>query len=479
MSRHALLVVPPLIKYAAGPLLGPAMLAAAARRRGHEATTLDLNIRYLDERLVRRGRGATPSFVGDHDKPVEALRAIQADFDLDLARHLPVAEAVAGMDPRLTLTVPFEAVHEAALSMARGPEGAWIRANLCRQARPDLLGLSVLYSGQVVWGLAASIIGRTLWPGVPVVWGGPHVTALRDVILRDRRFGRFIDGFVFGSAERTFTALLDAIGAGAPWPMAVARAGCGRVPPSEDEQDLVPEFTDLERYGEPRLNLPIQTSRGCSYGACSFCTYPSVEGAHRPGALAGLLAVVRLAEARGAVVSLKDSLVDPDRLLEVGALVDGRAPWSACTKLDRRLPGRIPRLARLGLDTIELGAETLHPGAQRLLRKIQPLDLLRDTLDAAWEADMGVILNLLFGLPHVDPLEEAEWESRIVAELAARPGLRAVTERNRFQLERLAPMAREPAGAGLRILRSWPWASVLEWEAVSVARRSSVAGGRS
>lgn len=479
MPRHALLVVPPLVKYAAGPLLGPAMLAAAARRSGHEATTLDLNIRYLHERLVRRDRGAESSFVGDHDKPVEALRSIQAGFDQDLARHLPIAEAVAGMDPRLTLTVPFEAVHEAAVSMARGPEGTWIRSHLSRQARPDLLGISVLYSGQVVWGLAVSIIGRALWPGVPVVWGGAHVSALRDVITRDARFGRFIDGFVFGYAERTFAALLDAIEAGAPWPAAVARAGGGPVARSEDDPDLVPEFTDLERYDEPRLNLPIQTSRGCSYGQCAFCTYPRIEGAYRPGALAGLDAVARLAERRGGVVSLKDSLVDPDRLLDVGAVVNGRVPWSACTKLSRQLAGRLQRLARLGLDTLELGAETMHPEAQRLLRKVQPLEVLRETLDAARDAGIGVIINLLFGLPHVDPLEEAEWEARVVEELAARPGIRAITERNRFQLERLAPMAIDPAGAGLRIRGTWPWASVLGWEALSRPSRACAVGGRS
>ncbi len=478
MARHALLVVPQLIKYAAGSLLGPAMLAAAARRRGHETTTLDLNIRYLDERLVRHSRGARSSFVGDHDKPVEALRAIQAGFDLDLARHLPVAEAVAGMDPRLTLTVPFEAVHEAARSMARGAQGAWIRANLGRQARPDLLGISVLYSGQVVWGLAASIVGRALWPGIPIVWGGAHVTALRDVIPHDPRFGRYIDGFVFGYAERTFAELLDAIDGRTQWPLAVARAGCGQVPRPEDDPDLVPEFTDLGLYGEPRLNLPIQTSRGCSYGQCSFCTYPRIEGAYRPGALAGLDAVARLAERHGGVVSLKDSLVNPDRLLEVGAVVGGRVPWSACTKLNRQLASRLPRLARLGLDTLELGAETMHPGAQRLLRKIQPLDVLRETLDAAWDSGVGLVINLLYGLPHIDPREEAEWEARILAELQARPGLRTVIERNRFQLERLAPMACDPAGAGLRIRGAWPWASVLQWEAISMTACASAAGGR-
>jgi hypothetical protein len=35
LRARAVLVVPPLLKYSAGPLLGPALLVAAARAAGH------------------------------------------------------------------------------------------------------------------------------------------------------------------------------------------------------------------------------------------------------------------------------------------------------------------------------------------------------------------------------------------------------------------------------------------------------------
>lgn len=47
---------PPLVKYAAGPLLGPAMLAGAAERAGHSVALVDLNARWIERDL----RGARP-----------------------------------------------------------------------------------------------------------------------------------------------------------------------------------------------------------------------------------------------------------------------------------------------------------------------------------------------------------------------------------------------------------------------------------
>ena len=84
MSTHALIVIPPFLKYISGPLLGPSMLASAAREREHEATVLDLNLRWIREHLP--AVEPTPSaFVGDHDRPSEILRALQRDFGKEMA----------------------------------------------------------------------------------------------------------------------------------------------------------------------------------------------------------------------------------------------------------------------------------------------------------------------------------------------------------------------------------------------------------
>ncbi|NBX34834.1 hypothetical protein EBR16_05675, partial [bacterium] len=70
-----------------------------------------------------------------------------------------------------------------------------------------------MFSGQVIAGLAITEVVKQLWPGVAVVWGGAHVTALADRIAQDSRYGKSVDGFVAGYAERTWVELLDSVAA--------------------------------------------------------------------------------------------------------------------------------------------------------------------------------------------------------------------------------------------------------------------------
>ena len=74
---RALLVVPPLLEYSAGPLLGPALLVAAARAAGHEADVLDLSIRWIRSHLPSCVAASPSTTLGDHDKPGTWPRAFE------------------------------------------------------------------------------------------------------------------------------------------------------------------------------------------------------------------------------------------------------------------------------------------------------------------------------------------------------------------------------------------------------------------
>lgn len=481
-TARALLIVPPLLKYSAGPLLGPALLVAAARAAGHEAEVLDLSIRWIRANLPPIGEVPASPVVGDHDKPGTLLSELQRHVFTPLLRaHLTEHDLLADADPHLTLTAAHDAVDTAAACLAASPAGAWIRRELSARPRPDVVGLSVLFSGQVLFGLAAGIVARALWPGVRVIWGGSHVTALRDRIARDPRFGRHADGFVFGYAERTFVEILDAVARGARLPSGCVRAGSGAGCSADDDAGYAPAFQDLELYGLPRLTLPAQASRGCSYGRCAFCTYPSIEGAYRELEEAVVEPVVRQAAALGANVAFKDSLLLAKRLDGLAARIEGRVRWSACTKLHRALDrDLLRRLAAGGCDTLEIGLETIDPEGQQRISKRQSKALFLGVLDAAAEAGVGLVVNYITGFPGEDVaagFRDLGWVEEQLA--LRRPGLRAVLEHNGFQLERLSPMAQRPEAFGVRVIGEWPWATVLGWEAAPVRRaaRLPVVGG--
>jgi hypothetical protein len=232
-----------------------------------------------------------------------------------------------------------------------------------------------------------------------------------------------------------------------------------------DDPGRAPLFQDLALYGLPRLTLPAQASRGCSYGRCAFCTYPAIEGAYRALDDVVVEPVVRLATELGAVVAFKDSLVLAQRLMALAARIQGRARWSACTKLNPAIVPALGKLSAQGCATLELGLETIDVESQRLISKRQSVALFEQTLDAAAEAGVGLVINYMTGLPGTTPAEEQRdlaWVQEAVAR--RRPRLSAVIEHNEFQLERLSPMGQDPGAFGLRVCGEWPWSSVLGWE---------------
>ena len=470
MSAQALLVVPPFLKYISGPLLGPEILAGAGRAAGHEVDVLDLNIRWIRSRIGYPLPDHPSSWVGDHDRPSRILRKLQRRFSGLLAQHLPATSDsdMLDEDPALTLTYSHAEVAGAARALADSECGAWTLRRLSQRSRPDLLGVSVLYSGQVLFALVISIVARRLWPGVRVVWGGPHMTALRRQIASDPEYGRMVGRFVFGYAEGTFVDLLDAIDGTHELPDAVVHAGSGTRPVARQAVAPAPAFSNLEWYGHGRLTLPAQLTRGCSYGRCTYCTYPAIEGPFRTLDLELASPTIALATDLGAAVSFKDSLVAPTRLLDLAELIGGQVPWSACTKLHRRLgPRLLRRLAAGGCRTLELGLETLRSDAQVLIDKRQSADLLLRTFDAAAQEGIALVVNYITGFPGAEAAEEHRWLTWLEHEISSRPALTARLERNSFQLERLSAMGRRPAKFGLRVTRAWPWSTVLAWRTAS------------
>jgi hypothetical protein len=42
---------------------------------------------------------------------------------------------------------------------------------------PVIMGISVMFSSQILVSMSISLLLRDLLPGVPIVWGGPHISA--------------------------------------------------------------------------------------------------------------------------------------------------------------------------------------------------------------------------------------------------------------------------------------------------------------
>lgn len=447
MPVHAMLVSPPLVKSLGQPSLGVAMLVGAGQAAGHTVQSLDLSARWLLHLLGQGTAQPAPGpFLGDHDRHSHLTRPAQQAW---LTGLLP-----AGPDHSWTDGLTMRMDHGTALRLAREglhrPAGQWLARELRRHehqhGRPAVVGVSVMFAGQVLAALALTTWVREHWPAARVVWGGPHVTALQPELLADPRYAAAgVEAFVFGYAEQTWVDILDAVDAGGPLPPEAVPAGpppslavrpgralhlaasapqsLRKTPPqrARDNAAVLPVYQELESHRFGRLTLPVQLSRGCAYGRCAQCTYPWVEGGYRPLPLASTLEhAVQMAIQNKAVLALKDALVVPPRLQQVASVVAGRVQWAACTKLHRRLDHAfLQQLAAGGCRTLEVGLETLTEAGQLLLDKRQGTWLLERFLDAADAAGIAVVVNYMMGLPGVSPDEESRGLARLEGLLEA------------------------------------------------------------
>jgi hypothetical protein len=477
--------VPPLIKYTSGPLLGPSLLQSAARLGGHKCEILDLNAHFLQPRAPKRTKHGM--FIGDHDKPIgkNSLNEIERDF---MSQYiLPGICHDNDDDDDIQRRVKFgflthEEIKTAATTMVSSTFGSWVRRLVSQQHQeqepPDVVGVSLLHAGQVIPATAISTMARMLWPDALVVWGGPHISGLGEETLqedlRERSFAA--DLFVMGHAEKTFVDILDNVARGGykyksrDMPVVVSGTrGATTVPPT---------FENLDLYDSP-LTLPAQSMLGCSYGKCAYCTYPAIEPTpSRLEMQTSVGVVAEVASKLGASVSIKDSLVTSSRLCEIGDCIANRAQWSACTKLSSRLDlDTLLRLRRSGLATLEVGLESLLPETQKRVGKVQPQLLYEEFVsNVAKVPGLTLVVNYMVGFPWEQSQEALSKREEARAILTRHLGSeRARIESNEFELERLAPMARSPEryDIDVRNIKSWPWASVLEWQKYGIKSRDN------
>ena len=358
-------------------------------------------------------------------------------------------------------------VENAATKLALSPFGTWAKGMLeqASDKSPPLIGLSLLHAGQVIPAAAISMIARDLWPGSVVAWGGPHVSGIGQAIDADLQRRNFAaDLFVTGHAEQTFVEILDHVSSGLIVPSRTARCV-----PGIRGSTVAPLLADLGLYDDPPV-LPAQSTLGCAYGRCSFCTYPAIEPTPTKLDLClSVESVVDQAIRCQGTVAIKDSLVTPRRLKDIAMTIGGRVKWSACTKLNAKLDFETLRmLEENGLATLEVGLESLLVDTQLRVAKLHPENLFEEFLrNVAKVPGLSLVINYITDFPWEDPSVSSSALEEARDLLHMHLGARGMLEHNSFELERLSPMAKNPEMFGINkeSLQFYPWASVVEYEA--------------
>lgn len=477
---YALIVVPPLSPSNTGIPLASGILCADLVSRGVSSQVLDLAIAFL-RRFGKAGEARNSRFIGDQDKDRHlthtALKAYLQLVPLGAgAIHVPNC-----VDPRLAVAYPLQGLYEAVDgASSRHPFGDFVLERLRQLERPGIVGVSVMGPPQVFFALLVARKAKELWPGVPFVAGGSHITILQRDISTDKRYGKFIDAFMPHHCEGAFADVCHAAVGGqfnANIPGVLVPGASKLVAPTPGAFNYVPYFDDedLTPYGGKASTVPLQFTRSCPRD-CPYCSYRAAEPPlrgdpqHVCDVERALDAIERFYRRGYRTFSFKDSLFLLPAMVALakGLIARGlRVKWSATTFMVPEIVTHRDLLRDAGLQTLEFGIESIHPHIQRLIGKNLPADKVAEVASELTDAGIGTVLNLIYGFP-TETLADAERQLEWLRQLESRRGGLVTASHNMLEINRGAPYAGQ-RGIEIGIERTGiaPWAFSYAWNAPS------------
>jgi ribosomal peptide maturation radical SAM protein 1 len=298
------------------------------------------------------------------------------------------------------------------------------------------------------------------YPHIFTVFGGANFDAEMGPELV--RTVDCIDAAVIGEGDDSFPRLLGALAAGAD-PGAVPGVALrldGQVkltpplPPADRLDDLpVPDYEEyftlaedlgiIPRAGHRKVWLPIETARGCWWGAKHHCTFCGLNAeAMRFRSKSPQRVLDELAQQarryRSFLFEAVDNILDMRYLQSLfPVLVESETDYEFFYEVKANLSReQLKLMAQAGVTSLQPGIESLSSHVLGLMRKgvraVQNIDLLR------WSQYYGIDVswNLLWGFPGETEQDYAEQAAAIPHLLHLRPPSVA----NRIWLERFSPL---------------------------------------
>jgi radical SAM superfamily enzyme YgiQ (UPF0313 family) len=288
---------------------------------------------------------------------------------------------------------------------------------VARSLDTDLVGISTITATATsAYSLGDYFRGR----GIPVVFGGPHVSFVPEEALEHGDF------CIAGEGETGFPLLVEALnrkGSLADVPGLVWKENgvVRRNPaaPAIEDLDSLP-FPDLGlldmgsngKIGVQGIGLPtvpVQTSRGCPFD-CTFCSVTGMFGRHyRHRSTASVVAELSKYDSKKCVLFFYDDnfTANPrkakDLLKEMIRLRLGFT-WSTQVRSDiARDPEMLDLMAAAGCTSLYIGFESVDPAALKEMNKNQTVEEIRHAIREIRKRRIHVHGMFVFGFDSDTP----------------------------------------------------------------------------
>ena len=283
--------------------------------------------------------------------------------------------------------------------------------------QPDLVAVTIPFNEQTVEGFALLKSLKRRAPAVPTMVGGAIISAYHKIFCSDPRFFSYADYAMPGEADLSFPRFATALAEGgelAGIPNLYHRDAAGTIhpPASRDLPNLndiaAPDFSSVPvgRYFLPVTVVNYQTSRGCYYGKCTFCSFDIKENFRFRRAQLVTQDIERIQEQTGSRHFIFWDPLTPPRLMkdisrwnkERG---DKRIFWGAETKFEKTFTQQefTDLLAEGGATFLQFGYES---GSQRVLDlmvKGNDLERVHLMLEAMKRSGIAVSVQWFIGFP--------------------------------------------------------------------------------
>ncbi len=262
---------------------------------------------------------------------------------------------------------------------------------LKRKTETDLVAISTITpTAQTAYAVGDEFKRR----GIPVVYGGPHVTFFPEEALEHG------DYCIMGEGERAMPALLEAINGGIPFsevPGLAWRDGdtIRKNPTARPVENLdelpFPDLTLLDMGHGKKLGsrifghtiIPMQTSRGCPFD-CSFCSVTEMFGKrYRHRSTDNIMAELERYNSREYVIFFYDdnfaaNAAKTKELLRAMIARGFKAKWSTQVRIDvARDPEMLDLMKKAGCVTLYIGFESVDPESLIAMKKSQTVEEIR------------------------------------------------------------------------------------------------------
>ena len=273
----------------------------------------------------------------------------------------------------------------------------------------ELVALSLLYSGQLVYLFSISKYLKELNPAIQIIAGGAALSALSVDEILDA--APWVDMLFRGEGE---TGLLQIING-------EERAGIRGLsyrsgqryihnkPPSSVPLESLPipdfSFTDLSLYFTPEPVLPVIFSRGCKWRQCRFCSHNFSFAGYRTSQHECFVSTLLHYQTNFGVKHfyIVDQYIDADDLKAIAEELIRRKAF-----LNWHVMGRptadytfevLTLLRQAGCRWISWGVESFSQELLNICKKGTEVEVVKTVLQNTYRAGISNLAMMIFGLP--------------------------------------------------------------------------------